>query len=602
MKKLATIIFLFFHIVALHAQQQNTEQLAYQYYQNGDFGKAAALLEQHLNSTNSYNNFDLFINALIKSKQLDKAETTVKKAIKLSPEAIRFQISLGKILQEKGKTDEANKIFNAVISKIQPDANAYRDVANRFQNTENFDFAIKTYTNGRRTLNNEFAFSFELINLYRYKRYTAQLINECINLVLSSSDMIFQAQSILSSSLNTSEDFRQLQSALLKKIQKDPENDVLIDLLVWQYIQQKAYNAAFVQLTAQDRRSGKNSAAIYNAANIFFNNGDQTSAIKGFEYLINKGKTDPYFIPAKVQLANAKYDLAVTNKGDTTLIKSLASDFLLLLDEFGISDQTLFALKKFVNLQAYHLNNFSIAEELLERAIKQQNISLNEVAQLKLDLGDIYVVNKQPWEALLVYEQVAKTFENQVVGSEAKFKSAQLSFYQGNFAYAKSQADVLKASTSQLIANDALNLSLLIADNLQNPTDSLALLMYADAELLIFTNKIPEALKKLDSIGINFPQNSLADDILMVKAKIELKNTAYSNAAHLLLQLFADHKESIWIDDAIFKLADLYERKLSNIPEALRFYQELITNHPGSLLTNEARNRFRSLRGDNVGT
>jgi hypothetical protein len=128
-----------------------------------------------------------------------------------------------------------------------------------------------------------------------------------------------------------------------------------------------------------------------------------------------------------------------------------------------------------------------------------------DIAQLKMDLGDIYILTKQPWEAILVYEQVSKQFENQSIGNEAKYRSARLSFYQGNFDFAKSQADVLKASTTQLIANDALNLSLLISDNLQNKNDSLALQMYADAEMLQFMNNTAQALAKLDSIIVAYP-------------------------------------------------------------------------------------------------
>ncbi|RYG06471.1 MAG: tetratricopeptide repeat protein, partial [Chitinophagaceae bacterium] len=187
-------------------------------------------------------------------------------------------------------------------------------------------------------------------------------------------------------------------------------------------------------------------------------------------------------------------------------------------------------------------------------------------------------------------------------GSEARYRTARLSFYQGNFTYAKSQADVLKASTSQLIANDALNLSLLVSDNLQNKNDSLALVMYADAEMLQFMNLSDQALKKLDSIAIAFPNNSLSDDVLMAKAKIFIKNAEPTTASSFLKELIANHSTSIWIDDALFTLADLYEKKLDNVEEAKKLYQQLMTDYPGSMFNAEARKRFRNIRGDNLGT
>jgi tetratricopeptide (TPR) repeat protein len=175
-------------------------------------------------------------------------------------------------------------------------------------------------------------------------------------------------------------------------------------------------------------------------------------------------------------------------------------------------------------------------------------------------------------------------------------------FYQGDFDYAKSQADVLKASTSQLIANDALNLSLLISDNLQSKNDSLALLMYAKAEMIQFKNRPELALSKLDSIGVLYPRNSLVDDILMAKANIFIKINDPTKAAEALNELINSHNESIWIDDALFTLADLYEKKLDDITQAKVLYQKLMSDYPGSIFNAEARKRFRNLRGDNLGT
>ena len=219
---------------------------------------------------------------------------------------------------------------------------------------------------------------------------------------------------------------------------------------------------------------------------------------------------------------------------------------------------------------------------------------------MKLDLGDIYILTNQPWEALLSYEQVAKQFENTPIGNEANYKAAKLSYFQGNFEYAKSQADVLKAATSQLIANDALNLSLLISDNLLTTADSLALKMYADADLLQYTGKNEMALLKLDSISVAYPGNTLADDVLMTKSKIFVSMSRFADAVNMLRKLTGEFSESVWADDALFMLGDLLENKLGEKIEAKAIYQKLITDYPGSLFAAESRKRFRNLRGDNL--
>lgn len=587
------------------AQDNVEEALAYQYYQQADYEKAASILEKLFNRTKNDNYFDLYYTSLLKIKKYDEAEALVKRLIKQSPQKLNYQIALGRVYQENGKTADANKIYYAAIQNVPKNEFQIRDLANSFYRFEAYDMAVNTFLQGRKLLNDEQVFGFELISIYRFKKDKLALINEYLNALPANPQMLPQAQSVLANLFESNSDYQILQSALLKKIQKDPQNEIFTELLIWQFIQQQEYEMALRQLIAQDRRTKNSSNLLFNTANTFVANKAFATAIKAYEYLLTKGAENELYLPSKMQLINAKYELALQGKIETVAIKALADEFSQIITQYGINSQTIFALKKLSYLQAYYLNDLSAAEKTLEQALKVPGLPGMEAAQLKVDLGDIYVLNKQPWEAVLVYEQVSKQYDNLPVANDARFRSARLSFYQGNFKFAKSQADVLKASTSQLMANDALNLSLLISDNLQSKNDSLALMMYADAEMLQFVNNNSAALKKLDSIDLAYPKNSLADDILMAKAKIFIKNNDFANAETNLKQLISLHFTSIWIDDAIFTLAELYETKLNNTEEAKKLYQQLITDFPGSMLNTEARKRFSNLRGervDNLGT
>ncbi len=126
--------------------------------------------------------------------------------------------------------------------------------------------------------------------------------------------------------------------------------------------------------------------------------------------------------------------------------------------------------------------------------------------------------------------------------------------------------------------------------------------MYADAELLEFRKASMEALAKLDSITIIYPKNSLTDDILMFKSRIYTGDNDFKQASLMLKALVEQYPESVWTDDAVFTLADLYETKLNDPEQAKILYQKLINDFPGSMYTGEARKRFRKLRGDNMGT
>lgn len=602
MKYLLFILSLCFAFNAIKAQENIDEALAYQYFQQAEYAKAASVLEKLFNRSKNDSYFDLYFTSLLKIKKYDEAEVVVKKLIKQYPQKLNYQIALGRIYQENGKIAEANKIYYTAIQNAPKNEFQYRELANAFYRIEAYDMAVNAFLQGRRTLGDEQLFTFELLSIYRFKKDKQALISEYLNSLPNNPQLLPQAQSVLASLFEDNSDYMLLQAALLKKLQKQPDAEIFTELLIWQYIQQKDYEMALRQLVAQDKRTNNSANLLFNTANNLLANNAFSTAIKAYEYIVSKGPEYELYLPAKIQLINAKYELAIQGKTDQQAMQTLEGEFMEIITQYGITNQTVFALKKLSSLQAYYLRNLSAAEKTLEQALKINNLPAAETAELKIELGDIYILNKEPWEAILVYEQVAKQFENLPIASEARFRSAKLSFYLGNFKYAKSQADVLKASTSQLIANDALNLSLLISDNLQSKNDSLALAMYADAELLQFVNNANSALKKLDSIDIAYPKNSLTDDILMAKAKIFIKNMEFEKAEANLKTLIADHATSIWIDDAIFTLADLYENKLNNADEAKKLYQRLITDYPGSILNAEARKRYRNMRGDNLGT
>lgn len=602
MKKLFLFLFLFCPCFICIAQDDVDELVAYQYYQQGQFEEASVLLEKLFNKTKSDNYFDLYYNALIKLKKFDEAEKIAKKLIKQSPKNMHYTLALARIYQEKGQTDAANKMYLETINNLRPDEFEVRELANIFYGFQAYDYAIATFMQARKVMNNQKLFTYELLSIYRFKKDKSLLVQEYINALGEMPELLPQAESVLSTILEEKSDYQILQGALLKQLQKTPEAEIYTKLLIWQYLQQQEYEIALRQLIAQDKRIKDDGSILYNTANTFLANQAYSTAIKAYEYLVSKGKESPYFLPAKLEMINAKYAMVVAGHYDQAAIIDLAAQYHSVIEEYGKTPQTIFALKKWASLQAYYLNDPAKAETALESALTVPGISATDVGQIKLDLGDIYILTQQPWEAFLIYEQVAKQFENQSIGNESHYRSAKLSFYQGNFAYAKSQADVLKASTSQLIANDALNLSLLISDNLQSPVDSNALKMYADAEMLQFRNLPAKALIKLDSIAIAFPNNSLADDILMTKAKIYIKGNEINSAVKSLKEIIEQQTTSIWVDDALFTLADLYEKSLKDEEQAKNLYEKLINDHPGSMYTIEARKRFRKLRGDIIGT
>lgn len=577
------------------------EVLAVQYYQSGDYEKAAVIFKKLFDKTGNSNFYDPYFTSLLRLKKYDEAEALVKKQIKLHPETSIYSVDYGRILNERGQSEKANEWYNNLILKLPKDEFAIRDLGSNFYRADAYDLAIKTFIAGRKLLNNERAFSFDLLALYRFRKDKAMLVYEYLDAIQETPQLIPQAQGVMSNTFEDNTDYELLKTAILRRLQKDPQNVGLTEMLAWQFVQSKDFDMALRQTIALDRRLKEDGERVYDLSRLLFSNNAYEQAIDALNYLVNKGNSNRFYIVAKMDIIHTRSKLVTAGKYAASDLTTLEKDYKSLINDFGKNSRTAFAMRQLAELQAFYLNKPRDAEGLLEELLQIGGLTPDIIGQAKLELGDIYILTGEIWEANLIYGQVEKQFANEPLGQEAKYRNAKLSYYRGDFTWAKAQLDVLKSSTSQLIANDALNLNLLINDNLQKETDSAALRMYSQADLLIFTNRPDAALQKLDSINIQYPGNSLTDDILMAKARIFIKKSDYNMAVTSLQQIMADFSYDLWADDATFILADIFENKLSQPEKARELYQKIITDFPGSLYVIEARKRFRQLRGDKTG-
>ncbi len=328
-------------------------------------------------------------------------------------------------------------------------------------------------------------------------------------------------------------------------------------------------------------------------------NGNYGVAIKAYEFIIAKGTESYYYYNSRIELLNVSF-LKITSAYNYSVqdILNLEKTYLSTIGELGKTSSTVPLLKNLAHLQAFYLNKTNEAIDLLKETIEIKNVSPSVIAECKIELADILLFTGDVWEATLIYSQVEKAFKNEPIGFDAKLKNAKLFFYIGEFDWAKAQLDVLKASTSKLISNDAMELSLLISDNIDYDSSTVPLAMYSRADLLSFRNQDDQAILLLDSIALLFPNHPISDEILYKKAQIKLKNGAFNEADTLLKLLISEYPNDILADKALFQLAGLYETHFNDKNKAMEYYQKIITDYPSSLYSVDARKKYRILRGD----
>jgi tetratricopeptide (TPR) repeat protein len=585
------------------AQPSTDEQLAIQFYQNKEFDKALDYYEKLYNKKSPQLYYTPYLNCLLETKDFKKAEKIVKKQIKQNPEQLNLQVDLGTVYTKSDEPEKAKSAWNQTIKLIKEDEQVFT-VANSFNAIRQFDYSIAAYLKGRKISQTNYPYSFELAEIYKTKGDKLAMINELLDALEINESYIQSVQNALQTSFGNDTDSKQnelLKTELLKRIAKNSDKTILSELLIWMQIQQKDWEGAFIQAKALDKRKKEEGNRVMALAQLFAQNEAYEIAIKAYNFVIAKGPDVYYYSNARMELLNVSY-LKIVSKGNYTSadLIELEKNYNVTITELGKSASTAPLLKNLAHLQAFYLNKSTDAITLLEETIAMPQLSAPTQADCKLELADILLMTGNVWDASLLYSQVEKANKYDIVGQEAKFRNARISYYTGDFGWAQAQLDVLKGSTSKLIANDAMELSLVISDALAEDTTTTPLEIVARGDLLAFQNKDELAKLTYDSVNTLFPNNVLCNRILYKKAQLELKRGKYAEAIVFYEELLKKNSEDIYADDALFKLADINENQLKNNDKAKELYQQLLEKYPGSLYVVEARKRFRKLRGDAI--
>lgn len=596
---LPLLLLLSFLTVSLYAQEP---QLAQQYFRDGEFEKAAVLYEK-LYENNSKNDFffDRYVECLMAMEDFQKGEAVISRQLKKTPDNVNLYVSYGKLLEQQFKDEEAKKMYAQAIVNLPKEQYQITRLANSFLSLTKYEEAIATYEKGAQLLRDDRIFSYNLGDLYRRKGDVPKMIQNYLNSLDDRPERLNNMKTIFQRYL-LEEDYKELQTQLYARLQKEENAIHLNEMLTWVFIQRKDYTNAFRQVKALDRRFGENGGRIYRLAQIAATDKDYDAAIAAYEYIVeNKGMASTFYIDAKREALRCRRNKLVEGYNYTQEdLKILESQYESFLTEFGRSRATAGIVLELAELQAFYLNDLDAAIAILNEMIHLPGIDHQLEANGKLSLADFYLMKGEVWESTLLYSQVDKAFKEDILGHEARFRNAKLSYFNGDFQWAQTQFDILKASTSRLIANDALDLSVFIMDNLGLDTTETALIMYSQAELLVFQNRFEEAFAKMDSLLIAFPEHSLQDDVLYLKATVFKKKREYEKAAALYQTIIEKYNEEIRADNALFALAELYETHLNDLEKAKSLYETLFIDYSGSTFAVEARKRFRRLRGDDI--
>ena len=581
---------------------QSDLELAEFYYNDGSYVQSKLYLDQIWKKNKTKMVFDMYYDVLIALDDFDAAEKLVKSRMRGKNTRANSYVELGQLYLHFGKEEQAREAFDEAMERLQPNRNGAIGLANAFLKLNELDLALEVYTKAQELgVDN---LDYQLVDLEGRRGNYDGMIDAAMRLLHTRPTYYRNIQNSFTRNLRVLDNPELgvlLKGKLIAAARNFPEDDVFPELLVWYFNQVKDFGNAFIHAKSLDLRSDEDGNRIIELAQTAARNADYNTAAKCYSYVAGKGKTNPYFFSARTQSLRMRMEpLLEAIPTDVPAIAALTLEYEQTLNDLGLMAETAGIAKDLAHAQAFYLQAPENAIATLEAVLEIPALYDRMAALCKLELGDIFIFQDNIWDASLLFSQVELDFKDDVFGHEAKFRNARISYYAGDFDWAQAQLDALKASTSKLISNDAIDLSLIITDNYAMDTISEPMWLFAQADLLSTQHRYDQARAKLDSIIAVWPGHSLEDEILMIQGHMAMKQGDIDTTLTMFQEVVDLHFDDILADDALFELGKLYEDQLSDAEAASGYFEQLLFDYPNSLHAVEARRRFRAMRGDHI--
>jgi predicted Zn-dependent protease len=588
-----TLIF----FAALVWAQSTDEKLAAQFYENGEYEKAEGLYKKlNRQQPNSIYIYESYLSTLLALKEEKSAENLVGKQIRKNTGLLNYEVDLGYVYLQFNKKEKAAKHFEKLIKENANNRGGIISLAQSFSRRQLNSEVLKTYELGTKK-QGVLAFYKQLISEYKTQGNTKDLTNFSLEILANDRNAYEYVTNNLDIVYEDKETAQYLQNQVLAYAQKNPSNQIYDELLLEVFLQQKKYSSALRQITSLDKRNNNKGSRVLQLASVCIQNNEYNTAIKAYQYVVQLGSDEPNFAIGKSGLINALYLKTISSLTPNILeVDSLIA----LTEEFIASQNMPYATAnsslRLAELHLFYKHNMVAGTAILEELVQSYGLRANFIAECKLLLGDAYLMQNNIWDAKLMYGQVDKQFKEDALGQEAKFKNAKLSYYTADFEWAKSQLDILKTATSQLISNNAIELALQIQDNTGLDTTEEAMKEYASAEFYLFKNEVDKCTEILNLLPFKYPDHSLQDEIYYLKAQVQENLGNYEEANKLYTSLYTIYADDILADNALFKSANITLQILDQPKVAQDLFEKLILEYNSSLYAVDARKMYYGLK------
>jgi tetratricopeptide (TPR) repeat protein len=592
-------------------------RLAQSFERSGEYERAAKLYEElHSHDPLNFVIFDGLHRMYVQLKEYAKAITLVQVRLERQPGDLALLGTLGEDYLKAGKEAEARDAWEQGLATDAKNPNVYRYISNTLFQNRLFSEGVDVILRGRKNTGNPNLFAVDLGYAYTILGKYGDATREYVRALRENPTTLGLVETRIGMFTAKPEGLSLAIGAVQEEIRDDQKNVTLHRLLAWLYLEGKRFEDAFLVYRLIDQLSSSTGQELLAFAGLAFKERAYEVSAQAYREIIERYPGTP--VTPLARFGHARVIEEISAKNDSLVSADLKekhqSDEQMpasethptyggaiahydeIVHDYPRSD---FALQSLYRISLIKFDRYFDIDGALQTLdeIDRQFPNNRMTSDVALKAGEILVAKGDLARATERFGRVRQNLPaTQDQKDKATFALAEIDYFQGLFDSALVKLNSLLSNLSADFANDALDLQEFIKEH--RTSNELVLKEYAHAEFLERQRKLSEAVAILEKLISTEASSPIVDDALLKLGQLQRRMGDPIHALSTYQRLITEHPESILRDEAQFAIGEMYQLELKDKQKAIAVYEELLEKYPNSLYLDEVRKRIRQLRGD----
>lgn len=584
--------------LSLQAQVDRELELARAWERDGQLEKALTIYQQLYEKDSLHADVLLGLKNIYKTLGYhDARRSLIQKQVRRDSLNIVLRIELADAWYRQKAVAEGEREVDRILSMKEAGESVYRLVASMLIENRRLDEVELVYRRARTTFKNENLFVLDMARLHTYRGDYYRATQELIRFTAGQSDLTY-LETQLSQFPDTEKETHQVIRALKEYLQNQSSDLGMHRILLKILVRSGAYAEAFDLAKSLDERLKRQGLEVLNFADQARGAEQFDVAKEGYEFFLTRYPQSPQ---AELGLAVCIEASAEATGSGVKIADSLVSEKLQLDEAIRRFDviiqkypQTEWAAEALKRAGTLYLDRYFDVDQSLRyyRRLAREYLRSGFRLEGWLKVAECLVIQNRMDEAKNELSEILRQgFTDRDATDLARFRIAEILFYEGRIDSVRRWLSPLIGQKSGRTVNDALELALVLQENVKTPAD---LKVFAEARRLIFQRRYGEALLRIDQLLER--RSSLGDDACLLRAVVFQKQKKFDEAVQSLEWLTTKYEKSPLADRATLLKGEIAAAQ-KDFAAAIRHYKSLLTNYPASIYSAEARKRLRELEG-----